>query len=139
MNKTLYDSAKDHLGSGFPDCLPMEQAYVHIGMYLGWVIESGLFSDYFKEEASSQIFRFKRKEISCTVLSGIWNGHLVSEFLNDSANRFTVFYYVSGLYRDDYEAVLGRALPSMYHVDDTWLNYERLKSRIEERYEAWAT
>ena len=137
INKTVYDDAKDHFGGEFPDSLPMEQAYVHIGMYLGWVIESGLYSEYFSEEASTEILRFKRKEISCTVLSELWNGYLAFEFLNKTGNNFTLFYYTSGLYRHDYEEVLGRELPSIYYVDDTWPNYHKLKERINTRYQEW--
>jgi len=137
IKKSFYDHAKKHFLGEFPESLPMEQAYVHIGMYLGWVIETGLYSDYFESEASTEIFRFKRKEISCTILSEIWNGYLAYEFLNNCGNRFTYFYYSSGLYRLDYEEVLGRDLPSVYHVDDTWPNYDKLKERINMRYAEW--
>ena len=65
IQKTIYDNAKTHFLGNFPDSLPIEQAYVHIGMYLGWIIESELYSEFFEEEAAIQIFRFKRKEISC--------------------------------------------------------------------------
>lgn len=136
-NKGFYDHAKEHLGSEFPKALPMEQAYVHIGMYLGWIIETGLYSEYFEEEASSEIFRFKRKEISCTILSGIWNGYLAFEFLSKGGNDFTLFYYSSGLYQHDYEEILGSGLPSIYHVNDTWSNYEKLTTRINEQYQEW--
>lgn len=138
INQHVYDRAKSHLGSGFPESLPMEQAYVHIGMYLGWVIESGLYSAYFSEEGSTEIFRFKRKEITCTILSEIWNGYLSFEFFSKTGNNFTLFYYTSGLYKRDYEEILGRGLPSIYHVDDTWPNYDQLKARINQRYKEWA-
>lgn len=134
----FYDHSVEHLTDEFPDSLPMEQAYVHIGMYLGWVIENDLYSRYFEEQASTEIFRFKRKEISCTILSEIWSGYLTFEFLNKRGNNFTVFYYASGLYRQDYEEILGKDLPSIYHVDDTWPNYEKLKMRINMRYLEWS-
>ena len=137
IKKSIYDRAQEHLGPGFPESLPMEQAYVHIGMYLGWIIESGFYSEYFGEEASTEIFRFKRKEISCTILSEIWNGYLAFEFFDKIGNNFTLFYYTSGLYRQDYEDILGKDLPTIYHVDDTWPNYERLKMRINTRYTEW--
>lgn len=137
IKKSFYDHAQQHLLGEFPSFLPMEQAYVHIGMYLGWVIENGLYSDYFEAEASTEIFRFRRKEISCTILSEIWNGYLAFEYLNNCGNGFTLFYYTSGLYRHDYEQVLGRDLPTIYHVEDTWPNYEKLKACINGRYAEW--
>lgn len=133
----LYDHAEQHFLGTYPDLLPIEQAYVHIGMYMGWVIENDLYSGYFGLEGSTEIFRFRRREISCTILSEIWNGHLASEYLNRRGNSFTRFYYASGLYRQDYEEVLGRDLPSIYHVADTWPNYDKLKERINTRYTGW--
>ena len=35
IQKTIYDNAKSHFLGNFPDSLPIEQAYVHIGIYLG--------------------------------------------------------------------------------------------------------
>ena len=60
--KNIYDNAKNHFLGNFPASLPIEQAYVHIGIYLGWIIETGLYSEYFEDEASNQIFRFKFQE-----------------------------------------------------------------------------
>lgn len=133
----FYDHAQQHFLGKYPDLLPIEQAYVHIGMYMGWVIENDLHSGYFGREASTEIFRFRRREISCTILSEIWNGSLASEHLNRRGNGFTCFYYATGLYRQDYEEVLGTDLPSIYHVEDTWSNYEKLKARISTRYAEW--
>ncbi len=137
IQKTIYDNAKTHFLGNFPDSLPIEQAYVHIGMYLGWIIEHELYSDYFEEEATVQIFRFKRREISCTILSEIWDGYLGFELFNKHGNMFTYYYYGSGLYRNDYDEILVKGLPSIYHVTDTWENYEKIKNRIDLRFQDW--
>lgn len=137
IQKTIYDNAKSHFLGNFPDSLPIEQAYVHIGIYLGWVIEAELYSDFFKEEASNQIFRFKRREISCTILSEIWDGYLGFELFNQEGNLFTYYYYGGGLYKKDYDEVLVKTLPSLYHVTDSWENYEKMRIRIGERFDAW--
>ncbi len=136
IQKTIYDNAKSHFLGNFPDSLPIEQAYVHIGMYLGWVIERDLYSEYF-EEASVQIFRFKRKEISCTILSEIWDGYLGFELFNREGNMFTYYYYGGGLYRADYDENLVKTLPSIYHVNDSWENYDKMKNRIDLRHQDW--
>lgn len=135
--KSIYDNAKSHFLGNFPSNLPIEQAYVHIGMYLGWVIESHLYSEYFEEEASNQIFRFKRREISCTILSEIWDGYLGHELFNNQGNMFTYYYYGGGLYHRDYQEILVKDLPSIYHVNDTWANYEKMKARIDMRLQDW--
>lgn len=136
--KSIYDNAKSHFLGNFPPSLPIEQAYVHIGMYLGWIIESRLYSEYFEDEASNQIFRFKRREISCTILSEIWDGYLGHELFNRQGNMFTYYYYGGGLFKSDYEALLvGKDLPSFYHVNDSWDNYEQIKQRIDMRLADW--
>ena len=135
--KSIYDNAKNHFLGNFPSNLPIEQAYVHIGMYLGWVIDNDLYSPYFEEEADIQIFRFKRRDISCTILSEIWDGYLGHELFGKNGNLFTYYYYGGGIYRKDYQTLLAPTLPSMYHVSDTWENYERMARQISERFEEW--
>ena len=137
MQKTIYDNARAHFLGNFPDSLPIEQAYVHIGMYLGWIIDRGLYSDFFEEEASNQIFRFRRREISCTILSEIWDGYLGYELFSHEGNLFTYYYYGGGLYKNDYDEILVKRLPSLYHVRDTWDNYEQMRVRIDLRYDEW--
>lgn len=135
--KSIYDNAKNHFLGNFPGDLPIEQAYVHIGMYLGWIIESELYSEYFEEEADTQIFRFKQRQISCTILSEIWDGYLGHELFSEQGNLFTFYYYGGGLYRKDYEEVLSSSLPSLYHVEDTWDNYEKIANSIALRFRDW--
>ena len=137
ISKNIYDNAKSHFLGNFPDHLPIEQAYVHIGMYLGWIIDSDLYSEHFEEEADIQIFRFKRREISCTILSEIWDGYLGHELFNREGNMFTYYYYGGGLYHNDYENTLVKKLPSIYHVKDTWENYNAMKGAIDIRFNDW--
>jgi hypothetical protein len=137
IHKNIYDNAKSHFLGNFPDSLPIEQAYVHIGMYLGWIIDSDLYSEYFEDEASGQIFRFKRREISCTILSEIWDGYLGFELFGRVGNMFTYYYYGGGLYHADYNELLVKALPSIYHVSDSWDNYEKMKIRMTMRFQDW--
>ena len=86
---------------------------------------------------SNQIFRFKRREISCTILSEIWDGYLGFELFSKQGNMFTYYYYGGGLYRNDYDEILVKALPSIYHVTDSWENYEKMKIRIDMRHSDW--
>jgi hypothetical protein len=137
IGKTIYDNAREHFTGNFPDSLPIEQAYVHIGMYLGWIIENELYSDYFEDEAGLQVIRFRNKDISCTVLCELWDGYLGHELFNETGNLFTHYYYGGGIYRKDYETILKRDKPSIYHVTDSWENYEILSARISVRFQEW--
>ena len=135
--KTIYDNAKNHFLGNFPEALPIEQAYVHIGMYLGWIIDNDMYSEYFEEESEIQIYRFKNRTISCTILSELWDGYLGYELFNKEGNMFTYYYYGGGIYRKDYENSLVSDLPSIYHVEDSWENYEKVTESINKRFEDW--
>jgi hypothetical protein len=137
IQKTIYDSAKAHFLGNFPETLPIERAYLHIGMYMGWIIEKGLYSAYFEDESEHQMYQFVNKNISCTILSEIWDGYLGYELFSKQGNMFTYYYYAGGLYKIDYEKTLACDLPSIYHVTDTWENYEKIKKVIDQRFEEW--
>ena len=137
IQKTIYDSAKHHFLGNFPESLPIEQAYVHIGIYLGWIIDNNLYSEYFEDEAEVQIFRFRRRELSCTILSELWDGYLGYELFSKDGNVFSYYYYGGGLYKKDYETVLAGELPSIYHVRDNWDAYDKMTSVIDKRFEEW--
>lgn len=133
----VYDRAKEHFLKDFPNSLPIEQAYVHIGMFLGWMIEQQLCSEFFIEECETQMYRFGKREISCTVLSEIWDGYLGSDLFTDEGNMFCFYYYGGGLYKKDYELTLGKETPTIYHVEDTWTNYAEICKVISLRYADW--
>lgn len=137
LEKTIYDNAKNHFLGNFPDSLPIEQAYVHIGIYLGWIIDNDLYSEYFEEEAETEIYRFKRRQLVCTILSEIWDGYLGFELFSDEGNLFTYYYYGGGIYKKDYESILCEKLPSIYHVKDSWDNFELVSKQITKRYNDW--
>jgi hypothetical protein len=42
-----------------------------------------------------------------------------------------------GGYVADYEDVLGGDLPTLYHVADTWENFDALAPTLERRYTEW--
>ncbi|MFQ3577082.1 MAG: hypothetical protein SNJ77_11670 [Cytophagales bacterium] len=134
----LYDKASKHfMSGGFPDSLPIDQAYVHIGMYLGWIVENYLYSQFFEDECDTQIIRFKRREISPAILSEIWNGSLGSNLFTEEGNMFTYYYYGGGLYNKDYISILSEGLPSIYHVKDSWENFDKISVKISQRFEVW--
>jgi len=136
-NKITYDRAKNHFLGNFPEALPIEQAYVHIGFYLGWIIDNDLFSEYFEEETETQIYRFKRKQTSCTILSECWDGYLGHELFSQEGNMFTYYYYGGGIYKKDYETTLAKGLPSIYHVQDNWENFKIISDKISARFVEW--
>jgi hypothetical protein len=135
----VYDKAKYHYDGNYPDDLPIEQAFVHTGMFLGWVIDNGLYSDWFKEEMEGYVAAFKAREMTGAKVYEACDGALVDDMLNEEGNAFAQAYFdfEKGKYIYDYEELLARGLPSTYHVEDTWKNYEIIARRISERYLEW--
>ena len=133
----VYDLAKNHFLGDFPTNLPIEKAYLHIGIYMGWVINNGLYSEYFEEEAATEIYRFTRREIGCIILAEIWDGALNNELFSNEGNMFTYYYYAGGLFKKDYTELLVKSHPTIYHVADTWENFDKISKRISERFQEW--
>ena len=52
--------------------------------------------------------------------------------LTKMGKEFTRDYYETHVYIDDYESVLGGTLPTLYHVADSWGNYDRLAPVLDE-------
>lgn len=137
VKEFIYDRAKNHFLGRFPEFLPIEQAYIHIGMYLGWMLENGLYSKLFEEDEYHQLLRFQQREMSCAVLSAIWDGDLSKEFFNTEGNLFTEYYYQSGLYHKDYKNTLAKNFDTIYEVKDSWENFDKLSKKMTARYKAW--
>ncbi len=137
QQEKVYDTAKNHFLGDFPQSLPIEKAYLHIGIYLGWIVDSHLYSEYFEEEASTEIFRFERREIDPIVLSEIWDGRLSYKLFSYEGNLFTYYYYAGGIYKKDYIILLAKTEPSLYHVEDTWENFFKVSQKISQRFEEW--
>lgn len=134
----VYDKAKYHYDGEFPAGLPDEQAFVHTGIFLGWIVEHKLYSDDFAEDAE-QIEAFINRKMTGAKLYEWFDGVLKDDMLNDEGNAFAMHYFnlEKGAYMRDYTQVLCQDLPSEYHVKDTWDNYDKMKRRIEQRYNEW--
>lgn len=114
-----------------------EQIGVQIGLYLIWLIENGLYAEYFEREATTGHLHFKSKPITFSMLAELWNGYVAFEFLKARGDNFTYFYYTSGLYVQDYEEIMARDFSIVYCVDEKTPEYGKLKERINFRYAEW--
>ncbi|MBX7125267.1 MAG: hypothetical protein K1X47_06210 [Cyclobacteriaceae bacterium] len=132
-----FDSAQRHFHGPLPEGLPIEQAYLHIGMYLGWCIGQQLVSQQFLEDCGGLVYRFTRREISCTILCEALDGELAPSYFNTQGLKFTQDYYTDQRYLTDYRELLAHGLPTLYHVTDSWVNFGRLSGLLSERLAAW--
>jgi hypothetical protein len=60
-DEIVYDKAKYHLVGVFP----AEQSFIHTGMFLGWVLDRDLYSEWFGQEFSDRQ-TVSRLETPCT-------------------------------------------------------------------------
>lgn len=134
----VYDKAKYHYGGQFPPDQTIEQATVHTGMYLGWIIDMGLYSEELASE-TEMIDAFKDRKMTGPQMYQKCNGCFTESMLNEEGNAFSQFYYdiEIGRYLADYEDTLCQDLPSLYHVKDSWENYYRIKAVIDTRFLGW--
>ncbi len=136
----VYDKAEYHYDGEYPENLPEEQAFVHTGMFLGWILDNDLHSVDFWQDSAGYIASFKAREMTgAQVYEYACDGVLLDEELSEDGNAFAHDYFDFGReqYLKDYDELLARGLPSIYHVEDTWNNYEKIARRISSRYREW--
>jgi hypothetical protein len=140
LNKSIvFDKAKWHYEGNFPGDLVETQAFVHTGMFLGWIIDHDLYSEEFADDFKNEIRRFKTRKMTGSRVYQTADGVFADDMLNEEGLAFTRFYFdfQKGKFLKDYEKLLAAGLPTTYHVQDTWDNYYRLKAQIDKRFNAW--
>lgn len=139
MSITIYDKAKYHYEGDFPKDLPPQQAFVHTGFYVAWAALNDLFSEEWRADCASEIAALRTRSALPTSLYRSLDGSFDSELLNDTGTDFTAEYFdfEDGRYLADYERLLAKNLPSIYHVEDSWANYDRIAARLDERFARW--
>lgn len=138
------DRADWHSDGEFPTDLPPENGGTHIGMFLAWIIHHGLQGELHNEDSRAELEAVRaRRMTGREFLFQACDGKFWDEDLNDEGNRFTAAYYSGpggkgyGAYIEDYERVLATDLPTTYHVEDSWENYDSLALVIDRRYAEW--
>ena len=133
-----YDRADWHYAGDYPEGLPIENGGTHIGMFIAWSIHRGLSGELFVNEASGEVEAVKsRRMTGREFLLEVCDEKFWEDNLSPEGNEFAKLYYERDIYLKDYERVLGKGLPSLYHVKDTWENFDMLCPAIDERFRTW--
>ena len=136
-----YDDASWHYGGDFPRDLPIEAGATHIGMFVAWALISGLAGELHTEDFPDELEALRTRSVTPgAFFLEHCDGKFTDEDLSDQGNAFAAAYFnlESGDYLADYENVLGGSLPSLYHVQDTWQNFDLLKPTLDTRFTEWS-
>lgn len=137
IEQETFDKAKWHLEGDFPEELDPDQAYVHTGFYVGWLVMNDLISEELKEISKATITAFGNKEItSVQFYRDQMDGVFTSNDVNSLGFKFTQAYFdfEKGSYLADYENTRALDLPSLFHIADTWEHFHEISDVIDMRW-----
>ena len=132
------DRADWHYGGNYPAGLPPENAGTHIGMYLAWIVHRNHGSSELAVLAGDTYSWVLSREVTGRdLLFTKLDEKFFYQLLSPEGEAFTRSYYESNGYANDYDRVLGGELPSLYHVRDSWENFDKLAPVLDDRLAAW--
>lgn len=136
----VFDKAKWHYNGDFPVGLDENQAYVHTGFYIEWLIKNNLISEYIDEEFKELIDKIKNNELDgVDFYKNQLDGVFTSDELNKEGLLFTKFYFDfdNGKFLHDYEQELASNEETIYHVKGNRENYKKISAIINNRFDEW--
>jgi len=136
----IIDRADWHYGAeNYPKELPPENGGTHIGMYLAWAVQHGLGSAMLQKYARDSLPLLRERKITGRqLLFSELDEKLFYSLLTKVGKDFTRAYYdETDCYVGDYLTVLGGSLPTLYHIADSWGNYDNLAPVIDDRFSRW--
>jgi hypothetical protein len=138
----VFDNADWHYGGDFPSDLNTYQAYIHTGFYIGWLIKRNLFTEEFIKINGVAVTEFLNRKITAvTFYKDQMDGIFESNDLKDEAVDFTKYYYnedfSKSTYIQDYIELFCDHVPTVYHVKDSWENYNTMEKQIDSRFRDW--
>src|SRR5262245_9153966 len=130
-----YDKADWHSGGEYPEELPPENGGTHVGMFLAWALLRGLEGDLHREGSADGLDAVRTRAMTGRdFVFERCDGAFTDEDLSDEGNAFASAYYNSEDeewgYMIDYGTVFESDGPTVYHVADTWENFDRIAPMI---------
>ena len=119
----------------FPADLPAENGGTHLGMFAAWAIHRGLWTE--DPDWAEDLERVRRREMTGRdFLMENTDGKFDSDDFTEKGKAFVEEYYDKH-YLADYDEAVGEGLSSLYEVEDSWENYERVAQAIDKRWTIW--
>ena len=134
-----YDRWNWHTEGDFPKDQMPEQGYVHIGMYLAWLIRQDMLDPDWVARSGVRraVGAVSEGSETVTALRDVTDGALTSDMLSAEGMAFTSAYYAPEYgYSRDWRGVFGRRA-DRYDVPDEWETYKRIAPLIDRRHAEW--
>ena len=136
-----YDKGKYHTDEVEELGLPYTNRSTHIIFYLRWLVESHLVNDSFNASIQMTREQFLAEYAKSHAQFSLFLDEILSaDILSDEGNQFTNSYYHANSganYQNDYRNILVGDLESIYMIDYSKENYERLKQILDQQFANW--
>jgi hypothetical protein len=134
-----FDDWRWHVEGQFPAGLPEAQGYVHIGIFVAWLVDRSLVDAGWAGGAKTGpvlAAMAERGEGPCALLE-VTAGKLTEGMLSAEGRAFAGAYYAPEYgYARDWRQIYGRAA-DRYAIPGTWDTFDRVAPAIDRRYAAW--
>ena len=133
------DKVDWHIDASFPKQLSAHAAGTHIGMFVTWVFNNNLEGESYKYKPRLNEFVcfVKSRQMTGTdFLCGMMYEKFYEDDLSHEGVEFVRYYYIHE-YFNDYEKALVKTLPSLYYVEDSWENYDKIAKYVDLAFKKW--
>jgi len=137
----VYDDWRWHVDGAFPAGRAPSQGYVHIGIFVAWLVRHGMLDEARAAggEARPAIDAIADRRAAPTSLREPTEGRLAAEMLTTEGRAFTSAYYAPEYgYPRDWQRIFGRRADA-YAVADSWETYDLVEPTLDERYAEWVS
>jgi hypothetical protein len=134
-----YDRWSWHTEGTFPKDQPPEQGYVHIGVFVAWLVVHDMLDPQWAAGpgVEAAVAAIRERSGSPCALRDPSEGRLTGEMLTAEGRGFTGAYYAPEYgYAGDWRRAFGRRA-DRYAVPDSWATYDWIEPRIDSRYREW--
>lgn len=132
----LYESARLHLTSDFPEELPETAAYTHGGFLLIWLLNNDMIKPHVSERFEDAIERFNDSQINAGQFFEACGGEIRSDMLTTSGNNFALAY-LERFYLEDYKTLFQEDFPSHFDVTDNVDHLEVVCEMLDTIHHEW--
>ena len=134
-----YDHPEYHWSNEFPEDVSENNAMTHMGFFFAWALLRDLVSDFHREEEDSaeplKLVANRQMSPREYVIT-FCDSQFTNEDFTDTGNALVDHYYIKS-YFDDFCKTFEGAFETIYHVEDTWENADKIVPVLDKRFGEW--